>query len=79
MIDIFTIRKGDKVEYQCYICSESLRDKRYYGIYQDYTFWSPDGRQVEMWLELIGLDPSAVGLRIGIRASQVTNVYRDRE
>lgn len=70
MIDIFNIKPGDIVEYGPYLCSESLKETRSTGIYQDFMFWSPDERPVEMWLNLINPE----GQKIFIRASQVTNV-----
>ncbi len=73
MIDIFTIKPGDWVEYRPYRRSEDLENIRHLGTYQDFMIWSPDRQQpVEMWLELIREN----GLPTMIRASQVTNVYR---
>lgn len=72
MIDIFDIREGDRVEYGPYICSESLEDERSTGIYQDFMFWSPDERPIELWVNLL----NAKGQEICVRASQVTNVFR---
>ncbi|HEX3639900.1 MAG TPA: hypothetical protein VHV10_01275 [Ktedonobacteraceae bacterium] len=76
MIDILTIEQGDIIEYRCLVCSESLKNERYTGIYQDFMFWSPDERPIEMWLNLIGQGNHKAGLRISIRASQVTKVFR---
>jgi len=80
MIDILTVKKGDLVEYGPYICSESLKDNRYLGIYQDFMFWSPDERPVELWVNLIAVDSGShdhrpSGAEIFTRASQVTNVF----
>jgi hypothetical protein len=79
MIDIFTANVGDQVEYQNYLCSESLQDEKYHGIYQGFTFWSPDGRPLEMWIDLIGQEQHNAGLSIRIRASQVTDVHSKKE
>jgi hypothetical protein len=79
MIDILSVKAGDRIEYQSYRCSESLRDERFTGIYQDYMFWSPDERPIELWLNLIGQEPRNMGMKIFIRASQVTNVYAYQE
>lgn len=71
MIDIFSIQQGDIVEYGPYLCSESLKGNRYTGTYQDFMFWSPDERPIEMWVNLL----NQKGLKIIVRASQVTNVF----
>ena len=73
MIDIFTIQQGDIVEYGPYQCSESLKDERYTGVYQDFMFWSPDERPVELWVNLI----NQKGQKIFTRVSQVTNVFKN--
>lgn len=74
--DILTIQQGDFVEYQPYRCSPNLEATRSTGIYHSFTFWSPDERPVELWLEITGLSEPGKGLTKRIRSSQVTNVYR---
>lgn len=75
MIDIFTIKPGDRVEYGPYLCSKGLENERSYGIYRDFAYWSPDERPIELWLDLTRESESGKGMSIRIRASQVTNVY----
>lgn len=80
MIDILTINKGDLVEYGPYQCSESLKNERSLGLYQDFMYWSPDERPVELWVNLIAVnassrDPRPSGAKIFVRASQVTRVF----
>lgn len=72
MIDILSINKGDIVEYENYCCSDSLKNERSFGIYQDFMFWSPDDRPVELWVNFIGKD----GMKMFVRASQIINVFR---
>jgi hypothetical protein len=72
MIDIFNAQKGDLISYQRYLCSESLKDEPRTGIYQGYTYWSPDGRPIELWVEVL----SQEGIRKLVRASQIVQVYR---
>jgi hypothetical protein len=83
MIDIFSIRKGDLVEYGPYLCSESLKDNRSIGLYEDFMYWSPDERPVELWVNLIGVNageqPYQTGTKIFVRASQVTKVIPGQE
>jgi hypothetical protein len=78
-IDILSARSGDIVIYENYLCSASLRDDHFVGIYQDFTYWSPDERPVELWVNLIGRNEIDLGLKIFIRASQVVHIYKGSE
>lgn len=78
MVDIFSIQKGDIIVYGKYAEGSvsnpvgPLTSNRYFGVYQDLTFWSPDGTPVKSWICIVGQD----GMHKVIHPSQVTNVIR---
>ena len=75
-IDIFSARPGDIVIYENYLCSESLRDEHFVGIYQSFEYWTPDERPLELWVHMIGRNKRNLGMEIFVRASQVVHIYR---
>lgn len=77
MIDLLTIQVGDIVEYGPYICSKGLEDERFTGTYRGFDFWAPDDRPAEVWIDLIAHRDDVKGMKIRVRASQITNVWRD--
>jgi hypothetical protein len=78
VIDILNAQKGDIIVYGRYASGSatnpmgSLTDNRYFGIYQDFTFWSPDGGPIKLWINVIGQD----GAGKAIYPSQVVNAFR---
>jgi hypothetical protein len=78
MIDILTIQKGDIIEYGPYRSSASLEHTRSYGIYQDFMWWSPDERPLELWVNFLKLwEPSKL-VRF-CRASQIIRTWPSAE
>ncbi len=75
MIDFLAIQVGDTVEYGPYLCSKELEDERFTGTYQGFDFWAPDDRPAELWVELIKHQEPGKGMKIRVRASQVTHVW----
>jgi hypothetical protein len=75
MIDLLAVQIGDTVEYKNYQCSASLEQERFTGTYQGFDFWAPDERPAELWIELIAHREDVKGMKIRVRASQITNVW----
>jgi hypothetical protein len=49
-IVIFSARPGDIVIYGGHSSSEALCDACFAGIYQDFEYWTPDERPLELWV-----------------------------
>lgn len=75
-IDILSASPGDIVIYGPYLSSESLRDEHFVGIYQNFEYWTPDGRPLELWVHMISRNKRNLGMKIFVRASQVVHIYR---